>query len=80
MAKILLDGVIVDRELPEPQPKTEDEGRATRDNLLSRTDTWALSDRTMTEAQTAYRQALRNLPQQEGFPTDITWPNAPEGE
>lgn len=30
-----------------------------------------------------YRQALRDLPQQEGFPFNVTWPNSPyekEGE
>ena len=25
-----------------------------------------------------YRQALRNVPQQTGFPTDINWPSKPE--
>lgn len=25
-----------------------------------------------------YRQALRDIPQQAGFPTDITWPTKPE--
>jgi len=32
----------------------------------------------MTEAMTAYRQALRDVPQQEGFPQTITWPTKPE--
>jgi len=26
---------------------------------------------------TTYRQALRDLPAQEGFPDTITWPNKP---
>lgn len=26
-----------------------------------------------------YRQALRDIPQQEGFPFNITWPDKPEG-
>jgi len=52
--------------------------RDERDSLLAATDVWALSDRTMTAEQTAYRQALRDIPDQAGFPTDITWPTKPE--
>lgn len=29
-------------------------------------------------AKAAYRQALRDLPRQEGFPYDVTWPERPE--
>lgn len=36
--------------------------RLERDKLLTATDWWALPDRTMTAAQIAYRQALRDLP------------------
>jgi|TARA_B110000858_G_scaffold19457_1_gene19526 hypothetical protein len=35
-----------------------------RDKLIAATDWWAGSDHTMTDAQTAYRQALRDLPTQ----------------
>jgi predicted glycosyl hydrolase (DUF1957 family) len=52
--------------------------RIVRDTLLAATDVWALSDRTMTAEQTAYRQALRDITDQAGFPTDITWPTKPE--
>ena len=52
--------------------------RKYRDRLLSSTDVWALSDRTMSAEQTAYRQALRDITAQSGFPTDITWPSKPE--
>ena len=52
--------------------------RTERDILLKETDVWALSDRTMTAEQTAYRQALRDITDQVGFPTDITWPTKPE--
>ena len=52
--------------------------RDERDSLLAATDVWALSDRTMTAEQTAYRQALRDITDQAGFPTDITWPTKPE--
>ena len=52
--------------------------RATRDNLLKATDHYGLSDVTMTDAMAAYRQALRDVPQQAGFPQTITWPTKPE--
>lgn len=48
-----------------------------RTELLEETDWWANSDITMTEEQRAYRQALRDVPQQDGFPVDITWPTKP---
>ena len=53
------------------------EQRKERNTLLAETDWWALSDRTMTQAETDYRQALRDVPQQEGFPVNITWPTKP---
>jgi hypothetical protein len=46
--------------------------------LLEETDVWALTDRTMTAEQIAYRQALRDITDQAGFPNDITWPTKPE--
>ena len=52
--------------------------RATRDELLKATDHYGLSDVTMTDAMVAYRQALRDVPQQAGFPQTITWPTKPE--
>ena len=58
-------------------PLTPKEVRQERDQLLAATDTWALSDRTMTAEQTAYRQALRDITSQAGFPTNITWPQEP---
>ena len=51
--------------------------RSARNQLLVYTDVWALSDRTMTAEQTAYRQALRAISSQAGFPTNITWPTKP---
>ena len=52
--------------------------RATRDDLLKATDHYGLSDVTMSEAMTTYRQALRDVPQQTDFPGTITWPTKPE--
>lgn len=51
--------------------------RYVRDDLIAETDWWATSDRTMTDAETTYRQALRDVPAQAGFPTTITWPTKP---
>ena len=51
--------------------------RYIRDDLIAETDWWAVADRTMTDAETTYRQALRDIPAQEGFPTTITWPTKP---
>ena len=51
--------------------------RGNRNLLLAETDWWAVSDRTMTQAEIDYRQALRDVPAQEGFPTNISWPVKP---
>ena len=50
------------------------DARDKRNDLLATTDWTANSDVTMTTEMTAYRTLLRNLPQQSGFPTTITWP------
>lgn len=51
--------------------------RSERDRLIAETDWWSASDLTMTAEQTAYRQALRDVPAQAGFPDNITWPTKP---
>ena len=51
--------------------------RTKRDDLLKATDHYGLSDVTMSDEMTTYRQALRNVPQQETFPSSITWPEKP---
>lgn len=56
---------------------TEHEARTLRNELISKTDWWATSDRTMSQAEADYRQALRDIPQQAGFPDNITWPQEP---
>jgi hypothetical protein len=79
MAKVLLDGVVVDADVPASAPKTEEQIRSERNQLIAATDWWATSDRTMTADEAAYRQALRDVPSQAGFPADVTWPTKPEG-
>ena len=51
--------------------------RNKRDKLLAETDWWAVSDRTMTTAQTNYRQQLRDLPASNADPDQITFPTKP---
>ena len=52
--------------------------RDTRDNLLKSTDWMGYSDVVMTEEWRAYRQALRDITSQSGFPSEVTWPTKPE--
>lgn len=63
------------------EPLSEDEIAAMirnkRDALLRQTDSLALTDRPMTDEVLAYRQALRDLPDQPGFPMDVSWPIMP---
>ena len=56
--------------------------RKERDNLLAKCDWTQVNDSPLsTEQKTAwatYRQALRNVPTQSGFPTNVTWPTEPK--
>ena len=57
-----------------------DEVRTQRDALLVESDWAVLPDAPVADEQAwkDYRQALRDVPQQAGFPTDINWPSKPE--
>ena len=62
----------------ETQPgPTEEDIRSERNNLLAQTDWRASTDLTLDSDWTVYRQALRDVPAQEGFPTNVTWPTKP---
>lgn len=53
--------------------------RSDRDKRLSDTDWTQVADAPVDKAAWAtYRQALRDVPSQAGFPYDITWPSKPE--
>ena len=54
--------------------------REERDRRLAETDWMAGSDLTMSSAWTTYRQALRDVPAQDGVTglDDVTWPTKPE--
>jgi len=51
--------------------------REKRNTLLAETDWWASSDLTMTDAQTAYRQALRDITNTYTSLDDVVWPTKP---
>ena len=52
--------------------------RSTRDNLLSQSDWTQVSDAPVDATVWAtYRQALRDITDQAGFPNDINWPVKP---
>ena len=51
--------------------------REKRNKLLAETDYLALSDNTMSDEMTAYRQALRDLPASTSNPDDVVFPTKP---
>lgn len=55
--------------------------RAGRDTLLSRSDWTQIADTPLSEeeraAWAAYRTELRDIPDQVGFPDDVSWPATP---
>lgn len=74
-------------EIQEPPEPTEEEKatriRAKRDALLAATDYLLMPDYPIEADKLAeikkYRQALRDIPYQEGFPDTVTFPEKPEG-
>ena len=56
--------------------ETMDGIRAKRNQLLKDTDWQGMSDVTMSDAQKAYRQKLRDLPATNADPTKIVFPDA----
>jgi len=53
------------------------DARKKRDELIAKTDWRASSDVNMSQEWIDYRQALRDVPQQSGFPENIEWPVEP---
>jgi len=54
-----------------------EELRQVRNIKLAETDWWASSDLTMTQAQTDYRQALRDITDNYSNLDDVVWPEKP---
>jgi hypothetical protein len=71
------------RELPADEQQKIRDAKATavrkqRDALLAQSDWTLLPDAPVNAAAWAsYRQALRDVPAQPGFPFDVIWPTAP---
>jgi hypothetical protein len=58
---------------------SEAEIRAMRNQFLADCDWTQVADAPVDQAAWAtYRQALRDIPQQTGFPEDVVWPTEPE--
>ncbi len=62
-------------------PLSEDEARSLRNKLLADCD-WVVvkaseAGEPVAPEWATYRQALRDIPQQAGFPDDVTWPEKP---
>ena len=53
--------------------------RIRRDILIKESDWRAVSDRKLEPEWKEYRQALRDISKQEGFPHDVKWPVDPDG-
>ena len=53
--------------------------RTERDAKLTESDWTQVADAPVDQAAWAtYRQALRDIPSQAGFPSEVTWPTEPE--
>lgn len=68
---------------PEPDDSMVAEAvRDKRDNLIGETDYYLMPDYPSNpqnlEELKVYRQALRDVPKQEGFPRDVHWPDVPK--
>lgn len=66
---------------PPPPPATWDSVRAERDRLLAASDWTQVADAPLADAQkyawAAYRQTLRNIPQDYATPDEVVWPTPP---
>ena len=55
--------------------------RMRRDSILKATDWTVLPDSPLSNSKKAewqtFRQALRDIPDQAGFPANVTWPSKP---
>lgn len=89
-APVLIDGLwtqawdivaLTDDEIFERDEAHGDQIRAERTQRLSASDWTQVDDAPLSNVQkaawAAYRQALRDIPQQAGFPWDVVWPETP---
>jgi len=76
LARMLGGELILGKTQAEKDEEKAQEIRAKRDRLLSQTDWTQTVDNPLAgdEDITAYRQALRDIPEQTGFPWNVEWP------
>jgi len=81
--KKLVDGAYVDLTPQEIESVSLEEERllpfkvrSLRNSLLAQSDVYALADR-LTPEWASYRQALRDITEQTGFPYSVVWPTKP---
>lgn len=87
----IIDGVAVERPIEEileesssdslmsDEQVAERDNRHLRDLLLAQSDWTQLPDAPVdAQAWSEYRQKLRDVPQQDGFPMEIDWPAQPQ--
>jgi len=74
----IIDGAWTQGWTVEPRTDAAERVRSERNRLLAQTDYMALSDNTLSEDFAAYRQALRDITDQPGFPLSVNWPTKPE--
>jgi len=66
---------------PKTEEEVEEKTKIQRNDLLLKSDWTQLPDAPITESQKKsweiYRQALRDISKQQGFPYEINWPSKP---
>ena len=82
LGEFYVDQGWVEVEEDPPKPLTVEEANLTIEQMLKNT-AWSVAsdDNTITKGERSewivFRQALRNIPLQPGFPTTIVWPSEP---
>lgn len=76
-------GKVTEREMTasevQSMASTGEQVRGYRNQLLAASDWTQIADAPVDQtAWKAYRQELRDVPEQEGFPSSVIWPTPPE--
>ena len=74
---LILDEALLEESVKAIDDIKAEEVRSQRTGILRTTDWMGLSDVTMSAAWATYRQELRDIPEQEGFPNTVIWPTEP---
>ena len=74
---LILDEALLEESVKAIDDIKAEEVRSQRTGILRTTDWMGLSDVTMSAAWATYRQELRDIPEQEGFPNTVVWPTEP---